>query len=118
MREGRGGTPRAWCGARERERASLRTLTGAPRSYSQGLWRDTKMLALTRWRPELPSTPDNLVMLTKKEADAHDAFGPGAADHIRRTEPELYDKVERCLGEARCMFRDGWAWEGGAGVQR
>jgi len=84
----------------------------------KGLWRDTKMLALTRWRPELPSTPDNLVMLTKKEADAHDALGPGAADHIRRTEPELYDKVERCLGEARCMFRDGWAWEGGAGVQR
>ena len=76
------------------------------------LLRQTKHLALTRWRPERAAVPDNLVMLTKEEADAHDALGEGAAEKVQAEDPELYAKVERTLREARCMFQDGWLWEG------
>ncbi len=65
-----------------------------------------------RWDPSLPATPDNLVLLTREEADAHDAFvappspppGPGGGGGLaalRAAEPELCTRVEGVLARVR-----------------
>jgi hypothetical protein len=56
------------------------------------------------WDASRPATVDNLVLLTQKEADAHDEL-QGGLEALRAAEPELVAKVERVLGRVR---RECW----------
>ena len=54
---------------------------------------------LTKWDREGAAELDNLVLLTRDEADAHDQ-GPSLAT-LRATEPALCSKVDRLMRRAR-----------------
>lgn len=72
------------------------------RALSRGLGN----LVLTRWDPSRGAVVDNLVLLTKEEADAHDAEvgQPGGFEALKEREPEFVAKVERKLARARRDF--------------
>lgn len=77
-------------------------------SNSQGsenvfISRNIGHLALTRWDASRPATIDNLVLLTKEEADQHDEGG-GVDDDMREREGELCRRVEGVLRRAREQF--------------
>jgi hypothetical protein len=54
---------------------------------------------LTKWDREGAAELDNLVLLTRDEADAHD-FGP-SLEALKEAEPEFFSKVDRLLRRAR-----------------
>jgi tRNA A37 threonylcarbamoyladenosine dehydratase len=60
-------------------------------------------LTLTRWDASRPATIDNLILLTKEEADQHDEGG-GVDDDMREREGELCRRVEGVLRRAREQF--------------
>ena len=72
----------------------------------QALTRGLGDLVLTRWRPEKGSVVDNLVLLTRGEADAHDqeVATPQGFAALRERDPAFVDKVERALARARREF--------------
>lgn len=83
---------------------SARQLVGG---NDKGLGRAIGHLALTRWDAAAPATPGNLVLLTREEADAHDALFDGAADALRALrarEPEFVERVEATLRRVRLQF--------------
>lgn len=76
----------------------------------RGVGRPVGHLALTRWRADQPPVPSNLVLLTKEEADEHDARG-GATNAWKREHPEIVKRVEEGLDRARRELEDG-LWPG------
>jgi hypothetical protein len=69
----------------------------------KGLCRSTANLTFTRWDASKPATADNLVLLSKDEADAHDEL---TLAELQRKEPEFVAKVEVLLDRVRreyCM---------------
>uniref|UniRef100_A0A061RMZ7 Nad-binding rossmann-fold superfamily protein isoform 1 n=1 Tax=Tetraselmis sp. GSL018 TaxID=582737 RepID=A0A061RMZ7_9CHLO len=67
----------------------------------KGLCRSTSELVLTRWDSRRPATVDNLVLLTREEADTHDSTD---LETIRSAEPEFYRDVSLSLQRARHDF--------------
>lgn len=63
-------------------------------------------LALTRWDPTRGGRIDNLVLLTREEADAHDEWmmNAGGIAALQAAEPEFVAKVEAVLARAREEF--------------
>lgn len=83
---------------------SARQLVGG---NDKGLGRAIGHLALTRWDAAAPATPGNLVLLTREEADAHDALFDGATDALRALrsrDPEFVERVEATLRRVRLQF--------------
>ena len=79
---------------------------GARPPTEAALARGLGELALTRWDPARPGAVDNLVLLTRAEADAHDAeaSAAGGLDALRAREPALAARVEAVLARARREF--------------
>jgi len=77
-----------------------------PPASQKGITRRLGDLVLTVWNPSKRATIDNLVMLTRAEADAHDGEvgQPGGLDAVRRREPGFVAQVERVLERARREF--------------
>lgn len=63
-------------------------------------------LALTIWDPSKGSVVDNLVLLTQKEADAHDeqVSKPEGFETLCTSEPEFASKVNHVLARVRAEF--------------
>ena len=78
--------------------ARLKGDPGAMASGYKGLWAVTKHLCLTRWDEGRPASVDNLVLLTREEADDHDAAGVAQA---RAASPGFAAFVEGQLRRAR-----------------
>lgn len=78
---------------------------------NRGLMRATADLTFVRWDRARAATVDNLVLLTQREADAHEQAD---LSELRRSEPEFCAFVEHMLARARfeyCGERDaGVAW--------
>ena len=64
----------------------------------KGLCRSTANLTFTRWDASKPATADNLVLLSKEEADVHDA---ATLQEIQLDEPEFVARVEALLDRVR-----------------
>jgi len=62
----------------------------------KGMFRDFRHLHLTRWDASRPCVADNLVPMTKEEADAHDALG-GMGEVRDKWGADACDRVERLL---------------------
>lgn len=67
----------------------------------KGLMRATAHLEFTRWDAARPASADNLVLLTREEADQHDALGPAGLQQLKREEPEFVARVEADLDRVR-----------------
>ena len=65
-------------------------------------------LVLTRWDPCKSGSVENLVLMTREEADAHEeeVAVPGGFEALKEREPELVKKVEKALQRARRDFVD------------
>ena len=63
-------------------------------------------LALTRWNPSKPPTIDNLILLTKEEANAHDkqVTMPNGFEMLLNTEPKFAQYVTAVLSRAKNEF--------------
>lgn len=78
----------------------------------KGLGRAIGHLALTRWDPSRPASPGNLVLLTREEADAHDAlfdgWDPDGAARtlcaLRDREPDFVERVTSTLQRIQLEF--------------
>lgn len=83
--------------------------TGPPAS-DKGLGRQLGDLVLTRWDPLKNATIDNLVLLRKEEADAHDALVEveGGLERLKKEEPEFCRRVEAVLQRAKEQFKYGY----------
>lgn len=77
---------------------SARSTNILPVGGNKGMRRCTAGLALTRWDATQPPTIHNLILLTTKEADDHDAT---TLEKLREKEPEWVEKVEKILERAR-----------------
>jgi tRNA threonylcarbamoyladenosine dehydratase len=77
-----------------------------PPATEMALTRGLGGLALTRWDPSLPATVDNLVLLTREEADVHDAetAQPHGFEALCEREPEFAARVYAVLQRARQEF--------------
>ena len=76
-------------------------LEGDPEALAggyKGLWAVTKHLCLTRWDENRPAAVDNLVLLTREEADDHDEAGVA---QVRAEAPRFAGFVECQLRRAR-----------------
>lgn len=106
-----------------REHWRGRSARSAVGSNDKGMGRSIGHLALTRWDAARPATPGNLVLLTREEADTHDALtaagsaeerervrpgeGAGALDAVRALrmrEPAFCASVEAVLGRTQEQF--------------
>jgi tRNA threonylcarbamoyladenosine dehydratase len=76
----------------------------------KGISKNIGDLHLTLWDPTKAATVDNLVLLTKDEAENHDlAVGrEGGLESLRMEEPEFAARVERALERARRDFKYGY----------
>ncbi|KAH7446470.1 hypothetical protein KP509_01G058000 [Ceratopteris richardii] len=72
------------------------------RVASKGMWRHVSNLRLTRWDATKPASPDNLILLTFKEAEEHESK---TLEKIRSSEPEFYEMVTRILLRATDTFK-------------
>lgn len=75
-------------------------------SNLKGMSRALGDLCLCRWELHRPPVPHNLVLLTKAEADAHEARG-GYTPEMRLREPAFCDAVQAVLRRARLEFQEG-----------
>ena len=75
-----------------------------------GISKSIGHLHLTVWNPDLGDVVENLVLLTREEADAHDELvaRPGGFETLRRSDPDFFEKVERRLDLARRQFKYGY----------
>lgn len=64
----------------------------------KGLHRTTHDLELTLWDASRPAEVDNLVLLTRDEADIHDAM---SLAELETSEPVFFAHVERALRKSR-----------------
>jgi len=78
----------------------------APPPPKKALSRDVGNLTLTKWNPAKPAVMDNLILLTKEEADEHDAMvnEKGGFEALCLNQPEFVALVERKLTRARNEF--------------
>eukprot|EP00873_Tetraselmis_striata_P028405 jgi/Tetstr1/448669/TSEL_035911.t3 len=67
----------------------------------KGLCRSTVNLFLTRWDSSKPATVDNLVLLDREEADAHDDI---KLEDLRASDPDFCRHVDQILQRARHDF--------------
>ena len=90
-----------WRGESARSKGS-RPLKGISKSVGD--------LHLTLWDPSKGSVVDNLVLLTRDEAESHDALvnREGGLESLRVDEPEFVAKVERALERVRRDFKYGY----------
>ena len=63
-----------------------------------------------RWDPSRPASLGNLVLLTREEADAHDAEvgAPGGMEQLRARDPGLCARVEAVLRRAAREFEHSY----------
>lgn len=76
----------------------------------KGISKSIGDLHLTLWNPSKGAVVDNLVLLTKEEAQTHDKIVSceGGFESLCRNEPGFAAKVERCLERARKDFKYGY----------
>ena len=81
-----------------------------PPADDRALTKGLGNMVMTRWDPSRGAVVDNLVLLTREEADAHDnQVGQlGGFDSLKINEPEFVAKVERKLARARRDFIDSY----------
>jgi hypothetical protein len=81
-----------------------------PSPATKGLSKNLGNLFLTVWDPSKSGTIDNLVLLTREEADMHDEqmSKPGGFADLCQTEVYFATKVERRLQRARKDFKYGY----------
>ena len=89
-------------------RAGIARPDGAQAEGPKGLWRPTGGLVLARWDAAKEAGPDNLVLLTFAEAEAHER---GSLVELRAREPHYVAKVEAALRRAAKEFGI-MPWEG------
>lgn len=78
-----------------------------PPSTLQAMIKGLADLTLTRWNPARDAVVDNLILLTKDEADAHDevVLKPGGFDEmVEKESREFLQRVNRIFDRARHEF--------------
>lgn len=76
----------------------------------KGISKNIGDLHLTLWDPSKGAVIDNLILLTREEAEEHDSFvnHKGGLEALHRDEPEFVAKVDKALQRVRRDFKYGY----------